>query len=192
MSYSTNWNAPEAKMQEGGGYTRTRSGRKFWILNPSPEDFSVKDMAFSLSNVCRWGGHCDFYSVAQHAVMCARAALDLRHPAISPLKMLHHEASEAYMGDMVRPLKRGLPDYRAVEERMMQAAAKAVGFQWPMTEEEHALDSGMMILESRFLFPSTTREDFPEEPPFPLLFPNFRWSPREACHNFLLTHKLLA
>lgn len=185
-SYHQNW--PHVASERIGGYTRTRTGKRFFVLDPRPEEVCVEDIAFSLGNAPRWGGHSDHYPVAQHTVQCARAAIDLRLPNVNPFKMLHHDDSEGYMADMPRPIKAGLPDYRRVEGVLMPVIATAIGFAWPLTPEEHELDSAMMVAESRFLFPNTTYEDFPEGPSLPIRIPCYRWSPVRAREEFLELH----
>lgn len=186
--YHTNWAHEERRR---GDYMRTRSGIKFYPLDPAPSDFNIEDTASGLSNMPRWGGQCDFYSVAEHAVHCASAALALKLPNVDPFKMLHHDDSEGYMADLTRPLKSGLPDYKRVEANLMRAASFAYRFAWPLTPEEHELDSAMMVAESRFLFPKTTLLDFPEEPRIVLPTLRTRWSPDEAINHYRYFHNLL-
>lgn len=83
------------------GYFNTVSGRSINFNNPQLDQIDTKDIAHALSNVCRFGGHCpEFYSVAQHSLMVwwlADTALKL--PA------LLHDTPEAYINDMIKPLK---------------------------------------------------------------------------------------
>lgn len=75
--------------------------RFFDIVDPKPELIDILDIASALSKVCRFGGHVrEFYSVAQHSVLCAQLA----SPAAKRHALLH-DAAEAYIGDLVRPLK---------------------------------------------------------------------------------------
>lgn len=88
-----------------GDWMQTFTGRQFWPVDPQPADVSIDDIAHALSNVCRFGGHCRrFYSVAQHSVLVTRLVGE-REPE-HRLAGLLHDASEAYLGDMIRPLKR--------------------------------------------------------------------------------------
>lgn len=94
-----------------GDWFLTYTGRQFWPLDPRAEDVCIRDIAHHLSLICRFNGACRaHYSVAQHSVMVA----DILPP---PLKFygLLHDATEAYVGDMVRPLKRSMPEYQQVE-----------------------------------------------------------------------------
>lgn len=85
----------------------TYTGRRFPLATPLPGDVNRYDLAHALANLCRFGGHCRFFSVAQHCVQVA----ELVEPE-QRLAALLHDAHEAYLGDVVRPLKKMLgPEY---------------------------------------------------------------------------------
>lgn len=87
----------------------TRSGRKFDLANPTADMVDPNDIAHSLSMQCRFNGHTiSFYSVAQHCCLVADLV-----PAEHQLAALLHDATEAYVGDMVRPLKEAMRDCAA-------------------------------------------------------------------------------
>lgn len=82
-------------------------GRKFWPLDPRPADFAIEDIAAALSKVCRFGGRCSrFYSVAQHSVLVMEL-VEQANPDVALLALLH-DAAEAYIGDIISPLKTGM------------------------------------------------------------------------------------
>ena len=88
-----------------GDWMTTFTGRQFWPLDPRPEEVCIEDIAHALANICRFGGHCKrFYSVAQHSILVADLVAQVE-PQFR-LAALLHDAPEAYIGDMVRPLKR--------------------------------------------------------------------------------------
>lgn len=85
----------------------TRSGLKFDLARPTADMVDAADIAHSLSMQCRFNGHTNrYYSVAQHCYLVADLV-----PAEHQLAALLHDATEAYVGDMVRPLKEGMRNY---------------------------------------------------------------------------------
>lgn len=95
------------------------SGAPFYPLTAQPEDIEITDIAHALGMVCRYAGHCRrFYSVAEHCWLLSYS-VDQEHA----LTALLHDATEAYMGDLVRPLKNRMPDYKAVEDRLWSVIA---------------------------------------------------------------------
>ena len=79
----------------------TYTGKEFYPLDPNPADIDIKDIAHALSNCCRFAGHIkSFYSVAQHSVIVS----ELCEPE-NALAGLLHDASEAYLSDIARPVK---------------------------------------------------------------------------------------
>ncbi len=106
-----------------GDWMQTVNGRQFWPLSPNTSDVFIDDIAHALSLLCRFGGHCrTFYSVAEHSVRVSLAV-----PAKDALAGLMHDAAEAYVVDMPRPIKRHLRDYRRIEDRVANVIAKRFG-----------------------------------------------------------------
>lgn len=99
-----------------GDWLQTVKGRQFWPTDPRPEDFDIEEIAHALSMQCRFTGHCaHFYSVAEHSVHVSNIV-----PSEFALAGLLHDASEAYLVDVPRPLKR-LPEfapYREIEQNI--------------------------------------------------------------------------
>ena len=84
----------------------TGGGRLMDICNPQPEDIKLDDIAHALSNICRYGGHYPvFYSVAEHCVHAATLARNQGVGIRAQRALLLHDAHEAYIGDMVKPIK---------------------------------------------------------------------------------------
>ena len=98
----------------GTHYFPTRKGRRINFDQISEEAIHIEDIAHALSMVCRFGGHCPrHYSVAEHSLLVAELV-----PDKYKLAALLHDASEAYVGDMVAPLKRlpNMKPYRMMED----------------------------------------------------------------------------
>ncbi len=98
----------------------TFTGRRFYLLHPEDSDIQLVDIAHALSQICRFAGHSShFYSVAEHSVRVAAIV-----PKEIKLAALLHDAAEAYMGDISRPLKtilRDRMDFDAIENRIQAA-----------------------------------------------------------------------
>lgn len=106
-----------------GGWIQTFTGRAFWPLDPRVEEIESLDIAHALSMLCRYGGHTrHFYSVAEHCVLMSRVVAP-EHA----LWALLHDATEAYMVDVPRPIKRQMPAYSAAEDALMVHICKRYG-----------------------------------------------------------------
>ena len=104
----------------------TFTGVRFDLLSPRADQVDIKDIAQGLSNLCRYSGQCRrFYSVAEHSVICYRQAsvvgLVKQHVAKA---VLLHDAAEAYVGDMIRAVKRLNASYCDLEGRVFNAIAE--------------------------------------------------------------------
>ncbi len=134
-------------------HVQTFSGRHFNVLEPRAADIRIEDAAHGLSMQCRFNGMTRlFYSVGDHSVRVADL-LERRHPGHHDLAMwgLLHDVSEAYVGDCVRPVKRQLPAFAEIEDRIQHAVAEAFGLPWPMPREVHAADNDLLALEAKHL-----------------------------------------
>lgn len=108
-------------------WQRMLSGRRLDLLNPSPLDIEVEDIAHGLARVARWNGQTrgdHAFSVAQHCVLVQELAIHL-DPALDArarLVALLHDAPEYVVGDMISPFKAALGlDYKAFEHRLLAA-----------------------------------------------------------------------
>lgn len=122
------------------GWIATSTGTAFNVIDPRVEDVHIDDIASSLSKQCRYAGHTKrFYSVAEHCVHVARLA-----PPDRKMEALLHDGSEAYLLDIPRPIKKAMPEYRVIEDRLMTVIATKFGFSWPMSAEITALDNRIL------------------------------------------------
>lgn len=123
---------------------QTYSGRKFWPLDPRPEDVDPSDIAHALANQCRFAGHClRFYSVAEHSILVSRAL-----PPEHQLWGLLHDASEAYLVDVPRPLKPFLRGYVEMEAAVMSAICRRFDIPEEMPPEVKRVDNAILASEA--------------------------------------------
>jgi len=94
-------------------------GEEFTPLDPDIKQLHIEDIAHSLSLLCRANGHIDhFFSIAQHSINCANEAKARGFSTRIQLACLIHDASEAYISDVTRPVKYYLPEYKVIEKRL--------------------------------------------------------------------------
>lgn len=148
-------------------WLQTYTGKKFRPLSPHPDDICIEDIAHALSNLCRFGGHLpEFYSVAQHSVWVS----NIVKPEFA-LAALLHDATEAYVVDVPRPLKRLLTDYRRIEGHLANTIEFKFGLKQGATtvKEIKTADSLMLCREaSQFLKVDPSKDwgyDFKEPEP---------------------------
>ena len=131
-------------------WIQTYTGRQFFPLRPRVEDICIEDIAHALSNLCRFTGHVTkFYSVAEHSV---RASFCCTQE--DALWALLHDASEAYLVDVPRPLKYAPVFgelYRAFEKQLMDAVCDRFGLPREMPASVKKADDRMLMTEARDL-----------------------------------------
>jgi hypothetical protein len=133
-----------------GTYMLTYTGKEFYPLHPDPEYINIKDIAHALSNVCRFTGHVSqFYSVAQHCVLVSQIC----EPE-NALCGLLHDASEAYLSDVARPVKYTelMEGYREIEAVLEQAICEKFGTPYPMPKDVKYADDMCLLAEGYQLF----------------------------------------
>lgn len=169
-----------------GEFMQTFTGRKFWPLDPKPDEIHIEDIAHALANQCRYGGHCErFYSVAEHSVLMARtfARRDVA------LWALLHDAAEAYVADVPRPLKKHLAGYKDAEAKVMAAVCEKFGLAPEMPLEVKAADEDILGDEiCQNMRPMDWHADYTNPLGVTLQF----WEPERAEDEFLLAYWDLA
>ncbi|MDD6401671.1 MAG: phosphohydrolase [Lachnospiraceae bacterium] len=101
-------------------YIITYCKKKFYPLEPVIEDIMIEDIAHSLSMLCRANGHYDsFYSVGAHCINCYEEAVARRESARIKMACLLHDAAEAYISDVTRPVKKNISNYADIEEKLL-------------------------------------------------------------------------
>jgi len=161
-------------------WIQTFTGKQFWPLNPDPADICIEDIAHALAMKCRYTGHTkSFYSVAQHSVLCSY------HCPGDPRQALMHDASEAYLPDVARPVKRMLAGFREIEDHLSEIINAKFGLAWPMPDCVKEIDLVML---------ATERRDLMATPPIPWISTERvttlperieAWNPRVAKQLFL-------
>lgn len=168
-----------------GKWMSTFTGRQFWPLDPRADEVCIEDIAHALSMTCRYGGQCNrFYSVAEHSVLVARW-LQVHYgelPAVV-LKGLLHDAPEAYVTDVPRPIKGSLIGYKEIEARLWTVIANMHGISDAMPDEVHEADSRILADEmaQNMTLPDPDHND-------PLGVTLQLWSPEEAEREYLAAY----
>lgn len=167
---------------------RLRSGLYFDLRTPRPEQFTLGDIAGALSKMCRFGGQIGrFYSVAEHCVRCCVQAIGDGANAAVCRAALMHDAAEAFIGDVVKPLKVMLPEYAAVEDAVEHVIRNKYRLltgpdTWAAVKE---IDRAMLIAERRVLFTADDVEWTGERHVRRLDARFDCWEPGEAERQFL-------
>jgi 5'-deoxynucleotidase YfbR-like HD superfamily hydrolase len=167
----------------------TYSGKWFDILEPRPEQIDIESIAHALSLTCRFTGHVRYhYSVAQHSLIGS-----LIIPRRFALEFLLHDASEAYIGDMSRPLKHCTPAGKAYRE-VEAVISGMIRFKYNLPSEQtriiHEYDNMMLYAEKEQLMGSLewTKEsteacECPDSKAAPVTL--YEMAPREVEQRFL-------
>lgn len=164
-----------------GATAITRSGHYFDFLNPDPATIQIEDIAWGLAYTCRFGGQSlAFYSVAQHSVLVSDIV-----PQHLALAALMHDAAEAYIGDVVGPLKQLLPDYKEVEKRVEAAVAARFGLPAIMDPLIKHADLRLLRTEQRDLTAGSAENWNGLDNWTPLPDQIIPWNPSHAAAVFL-------
>lgn len=168
----------------GPVWIQTYTGKRFCldpIDQPVPDEIDIEDIAHALAHLCRWTGHTrGFYSVAQHSVLVSEIV-----PPSLVLEGLLHDAAEAYLGDVSRPLKALVPEYRALEARLEHAIAVRFGLRFPWPDAVKEADARVLITERRDLLRNTKETEWGGSWPEPLVTTIVPWTPEASKEQFL-------
>lgn len=164
-----------------GDWITTHSGRRFYPLDPRVDEIDINDIAHSLSNQCRFAGHCTtFYSVAQHCVFVSLTC----HPD-EAAEGLMHDSPETYLVDIPSPLKK-MPEfeaYRKAEQKVAEVIAARFGLQPIEPPSVKIADKRMLATEARDLTMTEGRGWSTVHEPYD--FHIKPWSPEYAKTKFL-------
>ena len=140
--------------------TITYTGKEIDINDICIEDICIEDIAHSLSMQCRYNGHINqFYSVAEHSYLVNKL-VGLQTKEIDYkllLTALLHDATEAYIGDIIRPIKIAIPELAHIEQIIWKQIA--IKFDLPKIMPEEILESDHVLLEiEKAFFRKTDKE----------------------------------
>lgn len=179
------------KQTDSHGWIQTFSGKKMYLLEPTADMICIEDIAHALSMICRFGGHTKkFYSVAEHSWWMSTFIFQ-GEPATLRLYALLHDAAEAYVGDMVRPLKHtdDFEHFRYTEDVIENVIYNKFGLTWPAPTVIKQADRKMLeheIADKNVAGPAlflTEREHQPSHPIIPT--GAWNWTPAKAEEMFL-------
>jgi len=197
---------PRSVATQPRAWQRMLSGRRLNLLDPSPLDIEIEDIAHGLARVARWNGQTtgpQVFSVAQHSLLVDHLAGQLAPEATTRtrLAVLLHDAAEYVIGDMISPFKAVIGDaYRETEKRILDAVMRRFELPAPMTTIAANLskkaDRAAAYLEATTLAGFTAdeaRQFFGEKPAtgsatLAFLAP---WSADEASSRFLARFAML-
>jgi len=130
-------------------FQETSHGVQFRLEEP---EFLIEDIAHALSQQARFNGHAsDQYSVAEHSVLVSLITEG------DPFEGLMHDATEAYIGDLVKPVKNYCSDYEAIEAALWERLAAWAGLKKKLSKATKVADNRMLLLEAERLLPSQGR-----------------------------------
>lgn len=174
-------------MTRKGDWIQTFTGKRFYPLDPKPEEVDILDIAHSLAMKCRYAGHTRrFYSVAEHSYQ-----ISCYLPARDRLWGLLHDAAEAYSADIPTPLKRHLKEWHAIEAPIMEAICVRFGLPLQEPDTVKIADRRILVNESQRLM-THVPESLKDIPPLPparrmgwLPARRMGWLPAYAERKFL-------
>ncbi len=170
-------------------YIKTYSGLHLNPRAPEPEYIQIEDIAHALSLVCRGNGHVKtFFSVGQHCIRCALEAEARGYSNRLVLACLLHDAGEAYMSDITRPLKQYLPRYQAYEKQLLGVIYRKY-LQTTLTLEEERIvkeiDDDLLYYDMLHLLEEKIKETPPQlKTSFDYEFVDFALVEREYLEIF--------
>ena len=163
-----------------GAWIQTVTGKQFWPMDARPEEVDIEDIAHSLSLLCRFNGHCNqFYSVAEHSVHVSNM-VSIENATWGLL----HDAAEAYLSDIPKPVKQELSLFNEFEECLLGVIAERFGLPREIPAEVKQVDIQLLATEKVALM---NKEPAPWSGLPEHLDPSMiqAWGPIEAKQEFI-------
>jgi hypothetical protein len=152
------------------GWIQTFSGGRFYPLAPEPDDVKIVDVAHALSLNNRFTGHAlRPYSVGEHSLLVVRILMGWGQGPETLMWGLMHDASEAYISDIARPLK-VQPEfkfYRDIEKEVMDAVAQHFRLELSEPAIVKEADTLALAIEAEMLMPQREKAEWAWLPPIP-------------------------
>jgi hypothetical protein len=170
-------------------YIETYTGRAFFPLAPSVQDISVIDIAHALANQCRYSGHTShFYSTAQHCCLLANYVRQkMKGSPLDCLQILMHDAAEAYLVDIPRPVKQHMPEFRKWDHTITMCVRSWYGCgDLPLPKWQDELDSRIIVDERAQLMSDSGNDWGHDLEPLGIYIET--WTPLMAEQQFLLRY----
>lgn len=124
-----------------GDWCECYSGIQFWPFDPRPDEVCLDDIAHSLSQMCRYGGHCSFfYSVAQHSLIVENEMQKAGYNSLIRFYGLMHDAAEAYMIDVPKPIKKQITMFSYWENNILEVIWEHYGVLKPNETHQFVID----------------------------------------------------
>ena len=175
----------------------TYTGKKFDYKNLNRDNICIEDIAHALSQICRFGGHCNrFYSVAEHSVLLCRFFERQDKDELAKYALLH-DAAEAYVGDMVYPLRCVMPmEHKKLETTILNLIMSKYGVSFSgdaasAVEEINMADKRLTQAEARELNSRWNVDEWHPQGLHPLSVNIKCWGPFQAKDRFLEAFKQL-
>jgi uncharacterized protein len=170
-----------------GDWLQTYTGLKFYPMDPKSEEINIEDIAHSLGMQCRYNGHSlRFYSVAEHCVLISEY---LSYDKTLSLYGLLHDAAEAYISDIPRPLKSHINNIKEIEKKIEKEIFKTFGLDPIIPKEIYEIDNRILNDERKQVM-KFTYERWNIDPT-PLGIEIFIWPPETATTRYLERFKNL-
>jgi hypothetical protein len=138
-----------------GNFITTYNKINFYPFDPKKDEILLDDIAHALSMICRGNGHINhFYSVAQHSVNCCIEARQRGYSKEVQLTCLLHDASEAYLSDITRPVKKHLPEYLVIEAKLQNMIYSKYHIDYKNDKNMNkmkVIDDSILLYEKKYL-----------------------------------------
>lgn len=147
-------------------FIQTFTGKSFDVMNPSSDDICIEDIAHALSNTARFGGHLnEFFSVAQHCLIVEEQCKDEEK-----LWGLLHDSSEAYLSDVVTPLKKSeiFKGYKIVEKQLEKVIFEKFGLYGDIPKSVDIIDKSSFYIEIANFYSHWPKDKLDQLPSYPV------------------------